>query len=245
MNLFAKRKYIIGGIFVFVVLIFVVKLFRLQVLNPEYKQYATENILRKVISYPSRGLIYDRNGELLVYNQAAYDLLVTPREVKAFDTLDICKILDVTPEYFIGQLDKAKEYSKYKPSVLVSQISSDQYAVLQEKLHKFPGFYVQIRTLREYPKKIAAHILGDVGEVNPGIVERDKYYNAGDYIGLNGVEMAYEEKLRGQKGVNYYLVDVHNRIKDSYRSGELDTFAVRGGIFFLRLIQNCRSTVNC
>ncbi|MGQ7869594.1 penicillin-binding protein 2 [Sunxiuqinia sp. sy24] len=228
MDNFSKRKYLLGAIFILVALIFTVRLFRLQVLENNYKQYATRNVLRRVITYPARGLIYDRNGELLVYNKASYDLLVTPREVSAFDTTSFCRILDIDKAELVESLQKAKKYSTYKPSVIIKQLSPENYAVLQEKIFRFPGFFVQARTLREYPQKTAAHVLGYVGEVDRSKIENDPYYTQGDYIGVIGLEKAYEEALRGQKGVNFQLVDVHNRIKGSYREGRSDTVAVLG-----------------
>ncbi len=228
MDKFAKRKYILGAIFTFVGLVFIAKLFTIQVLDSSYKQYATQNVLRRVINYPSRGLIYDRNGNLLVYNKAAYDLLVTPRELSTFDTLEFCNILKVEKEELIRELKKAKAYSRYKSSIIVKQLSPEMYAVLQEKLFKYPGFFVQTRTLREYPQHIAAHMLGYVGEVNQSTIDNNSYYIQGDYIGVTGLERNYEQELRGKKGVNLYLVDVHNRLKGSYLEGENDTTAVLG-----------------
>ena len=228
MDKFAKRKYILGAIFIFIIIIFIIRLFTLQVLDSSYKQYATRNVLRRVINYPARGLIYDRNGKLLVYNKAAYDLLVTPRELVAFDTTEFCNILKIEKEELRDGIKKARKYSTYKPSVIVKQLSPEVYAVLQEKLFKFPGFFVQTRTLREYPQKIAAHMLGYVGEVNQRIINQDPYYSQGDYIGITGLERTYEKELRGSKGVNFYLVDVHNRIKGLYQEGKSDTAAILG-----------------
>ena len=228
MDKYAKRKYILGAIFVLVALIFIIRLFSLQVLDSSYKQYATKNVLRKVINYPARGLIYDRNGELLVYNKAAYDLLVTPREVSAFDTTQLCSILKIEKKDLIAELRKARKYSRYKPSVIVKQLSPEMYAMLLEKLYKYPGFFVQTRTLREYAHPIAAHMLGYVGEVNQSQINKDSYYEQGDYIGITGIERAYEKELRGHKGVNFSLVDVHNRLKGAYNDGKNDTAAVLG-----------------
>lgn len=228
MDKYAKRKYILIAIFIFVGLIFVTRLFSLQVLDNSYKQLATRNVLREVVNYPARGLIYDRNGELLVYNKAAYDLLVTPREISAFDTLELCNILQIDKAELIESLDKAKAYSLYKSSVIEKQISPEMYAVLQEKLFKYPGFYVQTRTLREYPQKIAAHMLGYVGEVDQKTIDENSYYSQGDYIGVTGLEKVYEDELRGKKGMNLYLVDVHNQVKGSYLNGANDTEAVLG-----------------
>ena len=228
MKKYDKRKYIIGAIFLLVIITFICKLFFLQVIDTSYKESAAQNVLRKVISYPSRGLIYDRNKEMLVYNKAAYDLLVTPKNLESFDTTDFCKILRIDKKTLTDGLKKAKRYSRYKPSVILKQISPEIYAGLQEQLFRYPGFFVQIRTLREYPKKIAAHVLGFVGEVNQKIIDHDPYYSKGDYIGVSGLEKSYEKELRGQKGVNYYLVDVHNQIKGSYKDGNKDKSAILG-----------------
>ncbi len=222
MNDLTKRSYVIVLVFVLVALIFIVKLFRLQVMDPTYKQYATNNVLREVVQYPARGLIYDRNGELLVYNKTAYDLLITPREVKQFDTTMFCNLLEITRKDLEEGIQKAKSYSWYKPSILIKQISPENYAVLQEQLYKFEGFHSQSRTLREYSAPIAAHALGYVGEVTGGDLEKDPYYKSGDYIGISGIEKIYEKQLRGTKGIKKNLVDVHNRIQGSYRLGRED-----------------------
>jgi len=198
------------------------RLFRLQVLDSTYKQYATNNVLREVVQYPARGLVFDRSGELLVYNKTAYDLLITPREVKQFDTTLFCNLLDITREDLEAGIEKAKNYSKYKPSILVKQISPENYAVLQEQLYKFVGFHTQTRTLREYSVPAAAHVLGYVGEVTQSDINNDSYYKSGDYIGVSGIEKTYEEQLRGTKGVKKNLVDVHNRIQGSYLNGAED-----------------------
>jgi penicillin-binding protein 2 len=232
----SNRKYLVISIFVLVGLLFLIRLFYLQVIDATYKEYATNNVLRKVVQYPARGLIYDRNGELLVYNKAAYDLLVTPREVRAFDTLRLCRMLDITIDEFRLRLKEASDYSTYKPSVIVKQISPEKYAVLQEQLFKLRGFYVQSRTLREYPRPTAAHLLGYVGEVTRDMIETNPYYQSGDYIGISGLEKSYENELRGHKGVKFYMVDVHNRLQGSYRQGEADTTA--------RIGQNITSSVD-
>ena len=228
MDTFSKRKLIIAGIFLSIGLIFILRLFSLQITNKTYKQFATRNVLRKIITFPARGLIYDRNKTLLVYNKAAYDLMVVPREVKPFDTLELCRIVQIDRKDLRDALNKAKSYSRYKPSIVIGQISPDIYAPLSEKLYKYPGFFTQSRTLREYPSKSAAQVLGFVGEVNQRIIDADKYYQSGDYIGVSGLEKAYEKELRGIKGVNNYMVDVHNRKKGRYNNGEADTTAILG-----------------
>jgi penicillin-binding protein 2 len=165
---------------------------------------------------------------LLVYNEAAYDLMVIPRQLKSFDTTEFCQILNIDTNYVIESIKRAKEYSVYNSSIFLKQISSKTYAQLQEKLYKFPGFFVQARTVRKYTSKNAAHILGYVGEVNEKIIDVNDYYNSGDYIGISGIEKSYEKVLRGEKGVNVYLVDVHNRIKGPYANNKLDKDAKVG-----------------
>jgi penicillin-binding protein 2 len=225
---FSKRRFVISGIILGVGIIFLIRLFTLQITNKTYKQFATRNVLRKVTIYPARGLIYDRNQKLMVYNKASYDLMMIPRDAKSFDTTELCRILQVERVEFREAVRKARQYSSYKPSLVAGQISPEIYAPLQEKLYKFPGFFVQSRTVREYPGKSAAQVLGYVGEVNPSIIEKDPYYRSGDYIGVSGLEKAYEKELRGRKGVSNYLVDVHNRIKGRYNNGTADTTAILG-----------------
>ncbi len=222
MDKFSKRSYIIIGIYALVGIAFIAALFRLQMLDPTYKVYATNNVLREVTQYPARGLIYDRNGKLLVHNKPSYDLMITPREVGIFDTLYLCNLLEITKEDLEDRIKKARKYSTYKPSIIVKQIAPETYAVLQEKIYRFNGFHTQNRTLREYNYPVAAHVLGYVGEVNSADLEREKYYTLGDYIGISGIEKTYEEWLRGIKGKKKFLVDVHNRIQGSFLEGEED-----------------------
>lgn len=228
MNNYSNRRFIIGGIFAFVILIFIIRLFNLQIVNDKYKLSAESNSQRRVTQYAARGLIYDRNGELLVYNQAAYDLMIIPRQVKTFDTLDFCYLVGIDKEDVIRRIKKAKKHSRYRSSIFIKQLSSERYAVLQEKLYKYPGFFVQTRTLRKYPHHNAAHTLGYLGEVNDRHIKKDKYYTQGDYIGKSGLESTYEEVLRGVKGLKVYWVDVYNRIKGSFHDGGLDRNAIEG-----------------
>ncbi|WP_372643376.1 penicillin-binding protein 2 [Ancylomarina sp.] len=228
MNNYSNRRFIIGGIFAFVILIFLIRLFNIQIVTDEYKLSAESNSQRRVTQYAARGLIYDRNGELLVYNQAAYDLMIIPRQVKTFDTLDFCYLIGVNKEDVIHRIKKAKKHSRYRSSIFIKQLSSERYAVLQEKLYKYPGFFVQTRTLRKYPHHNAAHTLGYLGEVNGRHIKNDKYYSQGDYIGKSGLESTYEEALRGVKGLKVYWVDVYNRIKGSFHDGGLDRNAIEG-----------------
>ncbi len=223
------RRYVIAAIFTLVAFIFLVRLFFVQVLDDQYKLDADNNVLRHIVKYPARGLIYDRNGELLVYNEAAYDLMVTPRQMKEeFDTLAFCELMEISKEEFIEKVNKAKAYSYYKSSIFIKEISARSYARIQEQLFKFPAFYVQTRTLRSYPQKTAAHILGYVGEASPKVIEQNPYYRSGDHIGISGLEMEYEEVLRGKRGVKIVMVDVFNREKGKFRNGIYDSTAVSG-----------------
>ncbi len=223
-----QRRIIIIVLMILVVGIYLVRLFSMQVIDNKYKDLARSNAIREVVQQPPRGLIYDRNDSLLVYNEAAYDLMVIPKKVSDFDTMDLCKILDITKEDLIERLEKARTYSPILPSIFAQQLGKEDYGYLQEKLYKFPGFYVQPRTLRAYPEPIAAHILGYIGEISDALLKEDSYYQMGDYIGISGIEKSYEEELRGVKGKKMVLVDVHNREKGSYRNGELDVKAIPG-----------------
>jgi len=224
----SDRKYVIGAIFIVIALVMVFRLFYLQVIDTSFRISADNNSQRYEVQYPARGLIFDRKGNLMVDNVAAYDLMVIPQLVKTIDTVEICSILNITPKQFVEELRKAREYSVYKPTAIVKQLSSKSYAILQEKLYKYPGFSVQTRTLRKYPSPIASHLLGYVGEVDEKQIERDSTYKSGDNIGISGIEKTYEDYLRGTKGVKIYLVDVHNRVKGSYKDGAYDEASVSG-----------------
>ncbi len=228
MDSFANRRHIIRFIIILVGLVYIIKLFILQVVDNTYKVTASSNVLRYVTQFPARGLIFDREGKLLVYNEAAYDLMLVPQQLQAFDTTEFCEVLNITKDYVIEGIEKAKDYSYYNSSIFLKQVSSKTYAKLQEKLYKYPGFFVQARTLRKYTTENGAHLLGYVGEVNDKIIENDEYYKSGDYVGISGIEQSYEEYLRGKKGVNVFLVDVHNRIKGTYANGRLDKKAEVG-----------------
>ena len=224
----SNRKYVIAGIILLVSLIYLVRLFFLQVIDNKTKISAENIALRTETEYPSRGRIYDRNHRLLVYNEAVYDLMVIPRQVKNIDTAELCRLLQIDRDYFLKKMKKAKRYSRYKPSVFMKQLSKEEFAPLQEKLFEFPGFYPQIRTLRHYPEPIAAHLLGSIGEVNNRELKRDNYYRQGDYIGKSGIEKYYEKILRGEKGSRLVEVDVHNRVRGSFQNGKYDTLPVPG-----------------
>jgi len=225
---YTGRKNIIRFLIILVGLIYIIRLFILQVVDSSYKLTASNNVLRYETQYPARGLIYDRNGNLIVYNEATYDIMVNPLQLAPFDTSEFCSILEITKEYIDENIKLARAYSLYKPSIFLKQVSSLAYAQLQEVMFKFPGFFVQPRTLRKYTYQSASHVIGYVGEVNDKIIENNSYYIQGDYIGVSGLEQSYEEYLRGKKGVNIYMVDVHNRIKGSFNSGKFDVKAEVG-----------------
>lgn len=225
---YSDRKLIIGGVIVLTGIIFLIRLFFLQVIDDSYKLSAENNVLRHITEYPARGLVYDRNGKLLVYNEAYYDLMVIPKQIENLDTLDFCNMLGITVDDFNQRMKKITEYSKFKPSVFEKQLSSEFYASLQEKMHHYNGFYTQTRTLRKYPSRVAAHLLGYVGEVDDRITKDNQYYKSGDYIGVSGIEKHYEEFLRGEKGDKVMMVDVYNRPKGSFKDGEYDKLPVSG-----------------
>lgn len=223
-----SRSRIIGAIFIIVTLVFILRLLYLQIIDTTYKKLAQSNAIRKLTIYPSRGLIYDRKGKLIVFNEAIYDLMAIPSGVKSFDTALFCKLLEVDFETVRENLKAARKYSRYKPSVLLKQIPAEIYGRFQENLFQFPGFYGQVRTIRKYPDKAAAHILGYIGEASPKQIEKDAYYQLSDYIGISGIEQSYEKELRGQKGIKYVLVDVHNREQGSFLNGVFDSAAAIG-----------------
>ena len=229
MNGLFERKYIIQGIFIAVAIIIASRLFYLQLIDETYLLSANNNVLRKMVVYPARGVILDREGKVLVQNEPVYDLLVTPREVSDLDTALLCELVGIDREGFEQRMTTASNYSRYKASQFEKQIPASAYARLQEHLYKFRGFYVQNRTVRSYPDSIAAQFLGYIQEVNDRDIERSNgFYRPGDYIGATGVERAYEELLRGQRGVRNVMVDAFNRPQGSFAEGKYDTLAVAG-----------------
>jgi len=223
-----SRKYVFIAIFILAGALFIIKLFLLQVIQDEYKLSADNNVLRYVTQYPPRGVVYDRNGMLMVYNEAAYDLLIVPNLVKEFDTAEFSRLLDLNIDEVRQNIKKARAYSIFKPSIFLEQISKEDFGYLDEALFKFPGFFVQLRTIRRYDSPTAAHLLGYIGEVSNRDMERDSYYKMGDYLGKSGLEKSYEDLLRGEKGIKIRLVDVHNREMGSYQDGKYDSTATPG-----------------
>ena len=230
-----KRRFVIGGVAIAIVVIYSIRLFTLQIMSDDYKKNADSNAFLKQIEFPSRGAIYDRNGKLMVYNQPSYDIMVVMKEQEGrLDTLDFCNSLGITREQFDKRMETIKDrsknpgYSRYTQQLFMSQLSDKDFSVFQEKMFRFPGFYVQKRSVREYTYPYAAHVLGDVGEVSESDIEEDDYYQPGDYIGKLGLEKHYEKQLRGQKGVKIMLRDAHGRIQGSYQNGKLDQRPIAG-----------------
>jgi penicillin-binding protein 2 len=223
-----NRKYLFFFFFAGLALIFIGRLFYIQVMKDEYKLSAANNVIRKEKVYPGRGFIYDRNGKLLVGNQSAYDLMVVPRLVKNIDTLAFCHLLGIGKEDFIERIQKAKSYSYLKESVFIKQMSKEQFAYLQEVLHNYPGFYPQKRILRVYPHKAGANVVGFIGEATDNYLAAHPSYSKGDLVGITGIEKSYEDELRGHSGILFKMVDVHNREKGRFRGGEYDTLPEPG-----------------
>lgn len=229
-----NRRFVLVGAVLVIVAIFIARLFYLQVLESDYKAWADSNAFLKRTIYPARGIIYDREGRVVVYNQPAYDVTVIIREVKDLDTLDFCRITGISLDHFRRRMTEVKDrrrnpgYSSYTPQVFLPQLSAEEAGVLQEKLYKYPGFYIQNRTIRQYAYPNGALLLGDLGEVSPSDMKADPYYTRGDYSGRSGIEKSYEKQLRGEKGVEILLRDAHGRIKGRYEQGRHDEAPVSG-----------------
>ncbi len=232
---YTERKYIIGGAAIIIVIVYMLRLLMLQIMSDDYRILADSNAFLKQTEYPARGAIFDRNGKLLVFNQPSYDVMVVMNEAREhLDTLELCEAIGITREYFEKRMADIKDrnknpgYSRYTQQVFITQLDEQDFAVFREKLFRFPGFYIQKRTLRQYQYPYAAHVLGDVAEVSQGDIEEDKYYVKGDYIGKLGVERSYEKFLRGEKGIQILLRDTHGRIKGHYQNGKFDRRPVPG-----------------
>jgi penicillin-binding protein 2 len=230
-----NRRYVIGGVAILIVVVYTIRLFMLQITSDDYKKSADSNAFLKKIEYPSRGVISDRNGKLLVYNQPAYDIMVVMNEAKGrLDTLEFCQALNITRDEFNQRMETIKDrnknpgYSRFTQQLFMNQLSDKDFSVFQEKMFRFPGFYVQKRSIRQYQYAMAAHVLGDVAEVSPADIEEDDYYQPGDYIGKLGVERSYEKQLRGEKGMQILLRDAHGRVQGRYQNGKFDRRPIPG-----------------
>lgn len=229
-----KRKYVIGGFITLIVLIYVVRLFGLQVGDVKYKESADSNAFLKRVIYPSRGLVYDRNGNLVVFNKPEYDIMIIPKDVGDFDTTLLCNALSISREELLKKWQEMKDprknpgYSAYTPQKLIAHISQEEYGNLQEKLYLLPGFFIQKRSVREYASEVGANVLGNIREVSPTDIENDEYYRRGDYTGDLGIEKSYEKELRGEKGVEILMKDAYGRIKGKYEDGIHDVAPISG-----------------
>ncbi|MGQ1890119.1 penicillin-binding protein 2 [Thermophagus sp. OGC60D27] len=238
-----NRTIVISLIMIFVAIVFAIKLFMLQVYDPSYKFSAESNARRKITEFPARGLIYDRNRNLLVSNQAVYDIMVVPNELGKIDTaalaqsmgIDIAEVRSLFKR--MNKQLRTRKISSFQPSVFYKQMPAEQYGFFQEKLFKFKGFFAQQRIVRNYEFPIAANILGYLGEIGEEQLKKQSYYSQGDYWGISGVEKSYEKALRGQKGAKYVLVDVHGRQKGAFREGKFDVPAVSGKDLILTIDQ--------
>lgn len=225
---FQYRNKVIVSIVIIIAILYVLKLFYIQILNKQYQFSAKDNVLRYNVLQPTRGLIYDRDSILIVSNEPTYDLMIVPREVERIDTNKLCHLIKISKKEFRIKLENAYKYSKFKESVLIRQIIPLDAAKIQEQLYKYPGLFLRTRTMRKYNYDVGAHVIGYMGEVNYEKTQKDKYYTKGDISGANGIEASYENSLRGTKGMEVTLVDVHNRAQGKFNKGKYDTLPIRG-----------------
>ncbi|RLD29345.1 MAG: penicillin-binding protein 2 [Bacteroidetes bacterium] len=222
------RKLLLFSIVILVGILFITRLFYLQVYSGETYNIYEDNAIRKVFHYPKRGYVYDRNQQLLVANQPSYDVMIIPREVEPLDTLEFCSLLKIEKEDFIKSFKRANRYSPRLPSVFLAHLSKEDYAYLSEKMRKYEGFYIQKRSLRDYQTSIGANVLGFIAEVNQKTIAKDQYYRMGDLIGKQGIELSYEKDLRGVKGVKFIQKDRFNRNLGPFKNGDFDTIPTAG-----------------
>ncbi len=232
---YSERGLIIAGIATIIVVVYIIRLFVLQVVSDDYRKSADSNAFQKQVDYPARGAMYDRKGKLLVYNEPSYDIMVVVNEAKdKIDTLEFCQTLGITKEEFELRMDNIRDrtknpgYSRFTRQLFMSQLTERDFSIFREKMYRFPGFYYQTRSQRQYHYPYAAHVLGDVAEVSPDDIEADEYYQRGDFIGKLGLERFYEKQLRGEKGMQIFLRDAHGRIQGRYKDGAYDRRPVAG-----------------
>jgi len=228
MNQFKNRFSIITSILLLVAMVFIVKLFYIQVINDQYKFSANNNILRYEVLHAVRGLVYDRDSTLIVSNIPSYDLIIIPREVKQMDTLSLCEMTDISIKKFRLKFKEASSYSRFKESIFIKHLDFATASNLHEKLFQYSGFFLRTNTSRKYATNVGTHLLGYLGEVNKKKTIDNKYYTKGDIAGVSGIEAAYEISLRGEKGMAITLVDVHNRNQGKFNDGKFDTLSVPG-----------------
>ena len=223
-----QRSFLLYILISIIGIIFIGRLFQLQIIRGSNYDPIHNSSVKILYDYPERGYVYDRNGKLLVANELSYDVMVQPNQVQPLDTLEFCKLLKIDKEDFYERFKKAKKYASYLPSVFLKQLAKEDFAYLQEKLHKFQGFFIQKRIIREYPINAAANVLGYIGEVDEVLAKKSDYYQAGELIGRDGIEKQYENYLRGKKGKKYLQRNTFNKITGSYKNGKLDTLPKNG-----------------
>jgi penicillin-binding protein 2 len=225
-----QRPLVILIVIFLVSAVLLIKLFMIQVLDDSFMKRAERNAIQRIVDHPYRGLVYDRNGKLMVFNNPIFDLMVVPKEFKVQDTTQFCQLFQISKEELIEGYTAAKKYSSVKPSPLIKQISTTDFARIQDFLVDYPGLFIMTRSVRSYPLPSASHALGYIGEINSSQLEKDtlKYYTQGDYVGLSGLEKYYENELRGKKGVKYKMVNVRGIDKGPFKDGEYDTASVAG-----------------
>jgi len=233
---YSSRRYVISAIFLAFGVIFLIRLFVIQVIDETYELSARNNAFRYITEYPARGIVYDCSGKPLLFNEATYDLMVIPRQMKKdFDSLKFCRLTGIELVELRKKLLMARTYSSYLPTIIEEKLPRETYGMLQEKLTEYPGFYIQARTIRNYPQPYAAQILGYIGEATPELIKENEYYRPGDYVGISGLEKSYENELRGEKGYHIIMVDVHGRDMGSYMGGKYDVAAKAGHELFTSL----------
>ena len=228
-----ERKLVVQIIFILIGLIYVVRLFFLQVIEDKYKEEAEKNATRKIIEYPYRGILYDRHNKPLVINQIVIDLMVVMKEMKVPDTIKFCAAFNISKEEFIDIIKKVKQekgYNKNRPVPIIKQLSIEDFGKGLDVLADCNGFYRQERTIRSYPDRSAANALGYIGEISKTQLEKstEGYYEQGDLVGISGLESSYERYMRGKKGVRYIMKDVHGVVKGPYRGGDQDIVSEPG-----------------
>ncbi len=223
-----KRNFLFIFLIFFIGIAFIARLFYLQIIEGGSRNPMQSSAIKIEYDYPERGYIYDRNGKILVANQLSYDVMVIPNEIKELDTLELCTMLKIDKEYFDKQLKRAKRNGIWLPYKFLSQLAKSDYAYFQEKIHKFKGFYIQKRIIRNYPLKTAANVVGYISEVNDYTAKKNKYYQSGELIGAWGVEKQYEKTLRGNKGKKYFKRNNLNQITGTYKNGKYNTLATSG-----------------
>ena len=228
-DFYAHRKYPILIIISIAIILIIINLFSIQILDKSYKLSAENNVIRKIIKYPERGWIYDRNNVLLVSNQRAHDIMITPYLLdRNLDTLFLCDILHISEEEFHDKIQEAKKYSHYKPSIFLKALSKEKFADIQDKLHLLKGFYAQPRYVREYNTKSASNIFGYIGQISKKLLEKYPNYTQEDWIGITGIEKTYEKQLCGEKGVERKVVDVFGKYQSKLEDGKYDTLPKKG-----------------